>query len=187
MPRLRSQFEAPNPNRNFPELGRDEMDHGHAIYSIARSVSALGLNDWLPTVMHWLGHYDGLETMLEDPCDPAICVRQVLLRHVAQQPAGGSAPRLASEAQALKQAIAEELATLDFVCYRVFLGQRGRHRAYWEPLEQSFLSFRDGRQGDEGLGGWFTEDLQQIVQQVTGFLLAPARPADPPERVTAPP
>ncbi len=162
MPRLRDQLEGPRPDPGCPQLGRDEMDHAHAIYSIARSLASLGLSDWLPTLRQWLGHYDGLETVLEDQYDPAICVRHVLLRHVVDQ---SRRPGSERAAESLKQAIVGDLMKLDFVSFRGYLGQVGQHRVHWEPLEQSWLRFREGRQGDEHVGGWYTERFQPIVRR----------------------
>lgn len=170
MPRLRDQFEAPRPDPCYPHFGRDEMDHAHAIFCIAQSLASLGLSDWLPRLVQWLGHYDGLETMLEDQDDPAICVRQVLLQHVVDRSKIQQAGRRL-DAESLKRAIVQDLMKLDFVSFRAYLGEVGQHRTYWEPLKQSWLRFREGRLSEEHLGGWYTENVQPIVQQVSDFLL----------------
>ncbi len=172
MPRLRAQHEAPRPDPDYPQLGRDEMDHAHAVFSIARSLDQLGLSAWLPTLIQWLGQYDGLETMLEDQYDPAICVRQVMLQHVVQHAMESPRAGDAADASALKRAIVRDLLQLDFVCYCAYFGEPQKPRLIWRPLEPSWLRFREGREGEEQLCGWYSENVQPYLNQLSTFLLS---------------
>ena len=137
----------------------------------SRALTQLGLSSWLPTIVQWLGHYDGLETMLEDQYDPAICVRQVMLRHVVQQ-ASSNAACESHDAMGLKQRIVADLVMLDFVAFCAYWGEPSAPRAVWLPLNQPWLSFRYGREGDDQLCAWYTENAQDYVNQLSAFLLS---------------
>lgn len=169
-PRLRTQHEPLQPNMAYPHFGRDELDHAHAVYSIARSLEQLGLADWLPVIVRWLGHYDGIERWLEDEFDPAIAVRQTLVRHAATQGHADSTLSCA-QAGALKQAIVEDLLELDFVRYRADWGPYPKGRLRWDPLHQSWLSFLTLGEASENLSLWPSEQNSAYRQELAVFLL----------------
>ncbi len=188
-PRLRSQYERHSPERGYPQFGRDEMDRVHAIFVIARALAQLGLNDWLAQVMHWLGNYDGLETMLEDWEDPVIGVRKVLLDHITKQESSVLEPTSdpcemrpgALNSMALKQAIVADCLKLDFVSYCASwdAGVPPRARRVWVPLRQSWMEFRESREGEEHKSVWYSESAQpRQRRQLSDFLLLGTLPTE---------
>ncbi|MCR6480975.1 hypothetical protein NU688_32795 [Variovorax sp. ZS18.2.2] len=145
-PRWRAQMEPLQPDEEAPLYGRDELDHAHAPYVIARALKQLDLSDWLPKLMEWLGHYDGLEAHVEDGNDAAISVRDVLLAFVSKQ-AGkklvGVAPNELGADRAhkiaLKKQVVDAFLKQDFVWYCAVWDTDMRPR--WNPLKQSWMSF----------------------------------------------
>ena len=173
-PDLGAQLRAARPNDYAPHLGRDAMDHAHAVYVIVQSLGQLGLSRRLPTLLQWLGRFDGFEAHLPDECDPAICVRQTLLRHVADLPPadGATAPASAKRAEALWQHVVQDLLDLDFVHYRSYWGPPLEPRVHWHPLSQAWLSFLECGQPEEHLCTWWpVRASAQLLQQHAGFLL----------------
>jgi hypothetical protein len=175
---------------NFPCPERFGTDHVQAPYSIVRSLMQLGLADWTATLLHWLGRFDGLEAHLDecdcDPSrlDPACCVRDVLLSHVARWPELVPGQRLepAQRGQRIT-AITDDLLELEFVGA---VGEWCGQKRFWNPLNEDWLYFvtlgpepdepkleRGGNEAGELLDAWLDPDAAShrrsvFRQQLTG-------------------
>ncbi len=173
-PDLNAQLRVAHPNDGAPHLGRDSMDHTHAVFVIVQSLGELGLSSWSATLLQWLGRFDGFEMHLPDECDPAICVRQTLLRHVAAIPSPEEvAPPFSPERTGvLCRQIVQDLIELDFVSYRSYWGQLLAPRLHWDPLSHSWLTFLECGQPEEDICTWcpvHTND--QLLHSHSAFLL----------------
>ncbi|WP_280190796.1 hypothetical protein [Delftia sp. PS-11] len=170
-PSLRSQHAPVQASQDHPYLGRDPMDRGCAIYTIVESLQQLGLESRAALLLSWLGRFEGLERHLEDDADPVLCVRQMLLQHVIDQPDGAS-----------KTMEWRENTWHDIVCgilRQSFLhacidwskdGLRPRIR--WNPLEQTFLEFLSMGLPDEELSVWTpTEGTPKRARECAQLLL----------------
>ncbi|MDR0480097.1 MAG: hypothetical protein LBH31_09930 [Burkholderiaceae bacterium] len=144
-------MEIPAPFQEIPYCGRYEMDHAHAPYMIVRSLLNLGLADWTVALLHWLGRYDGLEEHLEDGfmpdprLDPACCVRDVLLEHVARWPKLELGECLAlNQRQERIGLIIDDLLKLEFVASAAYWGRPHKPasgRVVWNSLQDDWLWF----------------------------------------------
>jgi hypothetical protein len=125
--------------QEWPHWGRDTMDHAHAVFCIARQLALLDLRDWTPTMVHWLGMYDGLEMHLPPEEDPFAAVLQVLTNFVMFS--HGSTFNALQRNQR-RATIVTVLLDLPFMCWRASWGdQRMNKQRDWKPLEQSWMSF----------------------------------------------
>ncbi len=147
-------------------MGRDALDHGHAVFAIVSHLRTLGLQGWTSRLVQWLARYDGFERYVEeDAHDPLLCVRDLLLRHVMRL---GPAVRIERDADtltgaasdsALQRRIVDDILALDFVHYRAFLGPEPvprRGARHWQPLKQAWLLFIESRQPHESLWVWLS-------------------------------
>jgi hypothetical protein len=105
----------------------------------------LGLADWTAALLNWLERFDGLEAHLDesdcDPArlDPACCVRNVLLTHVAFWPGLKPTERLTpAQRNERLAAIIDDLLELEFI--GTVSEWCGRKR-FWNPLNENWLSF----------------------------------------------
>lgn len=142
------QYLPHHPNPDFPHWGRDQLDHGHAVFAVVAHLRSLKLEGWAPRIVHWLSFYDGIERWVDLGQEPSVCVRDVLACHVMRSGAG-----VPPSKTALKQAITEDLLQLEFLCYRAWWGPgmlADGHARVWRPLAQPWLEFIDSeRPGDE--------------------------------------
>jgi hypothetical protein len=139
-------MEPASPYDEYPFFGRHANDHAHAPYVIVRSLIGLGLADWSATLLGWLGRYDGIEQHLGDDYepdprfDPAVCVRDVLIRHAAIWPSLALGKSLTPDQRRQRiAAITLDLLELEFVGANA--AWYGPRRAIWNPLGQDWLRF----------------------------------------------
>ncbi|WP_126312662.1 hypothetical protein [Delftia acidovorans] len=152
-PSFRSQHMPVRPSQEHPFLGRDPLDHGCAIFTVIESLQQLGLESWTARLLSWLGRFEGLERHLEEDCDPVLCVRQILLRHVADQPRGAGEQK--GLADVTWHSIVHTIVAQPFVqvcCDWSIDGLRPRIR--WDPIEHTFLQFLALGHADEDLSVW---------------------------------
>lgn len=153
--RVASQHEPHQANPGFPHLGRDELDHGHAVFAIAAHLRSLGLEHWTPRLVRWLSFYDGFERWVDPGHEPGMCVRDLLACYVLRLHSPGVQPAnpVSSEPAALQQAIIDDLLKFDFLRYSAHWGGNlfpDAHSLVWVPLRQTWLSFLESaRTGDE--------------------------------------
>jgi hypothetical protein len=137
------------PSQEHPFLGRDPLDHGCAIFTVIESLQQLGWESWTARLLSWLGRFEGLEGHMEEDCDPVLSVRQILLRHVADQ------PRCEVAQKGLADATWHTIVAQPFVhmcCDWSIDGLRPRIR--WNPIEHSFLQFLALGNANEDLAVW---------------------------------
>ncbi|MXN30191.1 hypothetical protein [Delftia sp. CH05] len=152
-PSFRSQHMPVRPSQEHPFLGRDPLDHGCAIFTVIESLQQLGLEGRTARLLSWLGRFEGLERHLEEDSDPVLSVRQILLRHVADQPRCEVAQK--GLADATWQSIVHTIVAQPFVhvcCDWSMDGLRPRIR--WDPSEHTFLQFVGLGQAQEDLAVW---------------------------------
>lgn len=152
-PSFRSQHMPVRPSQEHPFLGRDPLDHGCAIFTVIESLQQLGLEGRTARLLSWLGRFEGLERHLEDDSDPVLSVRQILLRHVADQPRSEVAQQ--GLADATWHSIVHTIVAQPFVqvcCDWSMDGLRPRIR--WDPIEHSFLQFLALGHAGEELSVW---------------------------------
>ena len=90
---------------------------------------------------------------MEEDCDPVLCVRQILLRHVADQPRGAGDQK--GVADVTWHSIVHTIVAQPFVqvcCDWSIDGLRPRIR--WEPIEHTFLQFLALGYAEENLTVW---------------------------------
>lgn len=148
-PSFRSQHMPVRPSQEHPFLGRDPLDHGCAIFTVIEFLQQLGLESWTARLLSWLGRFEGLERHLEEDCDPVLCVRQILLRHVADQPRG------AGDQKGVADVTWHTIVAQPFVqvcCDWSIDGLRPRIR--WDPIEHTFLQFLALGHAEEDLSVW---------------------------------
>lgn len=137
-----------------PDFGRDKLDHAHAVFVITESLRVLGLTAWTATLLHFLGRFDGIEMHIDEESDPLLCVRQVLLSHVADSGracSGVVEKGLAQHSKSLMQRIVTELMQQDFLHHRSYWSaQPPRPRLQFDSLQHSWLEFITlGQPGEE--------------------------------------
>lgn len=116
------------------------MDRGCAIFTIVESLQQLGLESHAAALLSWLGRFEGMEGHLEDDADPILCVRQALLQHVVDQPAGRR--RTQDQLDATWHDIVCTLMRQPFLHACVDWSTDGlRSRILWNPMEQKFMEF----------------------------------------------
>lgn len=149
LPSLRSQHAPVRPSHEPPYLGRDPMDRGCAIFTIVESLQQLGLESRAATLLSWLGRFEGMERHLEEEADPVLCVRQALLQHVVDQPAGRR--RTQDQLDSTWHNIVCTLMRQPFLHACVDWSTDGlRTRVLWNPMEQKFMEFLGvGMPGEE--------------------------------------
>lgn len=163
-PRWQAQHCAHQASADWPFLGRDALDHGHAVFAIVGHLGTLGLQAWTSRLLQWLARYDGFERYVEeDAHDPLLCVRDLLLGYVIGQgralAAGADAGVGEAASARLRQCIVGDILQLDFVRYRAFWGPEPvprRGARHWQPLKQTWLSFIESRQAGESLWVWLS-------------------------------
>lgn len=116
-----------------------------------------GLRHWLPVLLQWLTHYDGLELMVDDEHDGPYASVIGLLRNLSRD-----------GAQPSDVAFARRLATLPFLEYRVRRTLRaesfdGATAELWHPEAATSLS--QWRLGFD-VGAWHSS-IPQIPSTVT--------------------
>ena len=175
------------PYDDYPYYGRYEDDHANAPYVIVRSLTQLGLSDWTATLLGWLGRYDGLEQHLGDDFepdpqfDPAVCVRDVLFKHVALWPSPAAGQLLTSGQRRERiVAIIDDLLKLEFVgASALWCGHPG---SAWNPLTEDWLRFielgpnldelRQMQEGEGLLDVWINPDgVEQNKAAIRRLLL----------------
>lgn len=167
LPRLQAQLSAHQANPEWPHFGRDALDHGHAVFTIADHLRILGLQAWTNRLLKWLAHYDGFERYVEeDAHDPVLCVRDLLMRHVIGQGQKGPGPvgREHADAQQAwqqecKHLIVNDILRQEFLRYRAFWGANPMPQPisrHWQPMEQSWLSFIENHRPGELLWVWLS-------------------------------
>jgi hypothetical protein len=129
---VESQVHLHRPNREFPHYGRDAADRHHAVFDIVAHLAALGLSDWAPRLMQWLGQYDGLEVYADDEEDPHLCVCQVLANHRKRLGLAGSEPAVVTRVKVI-----EDLLALNFVLEQA-LGGGGVASLRYDPQGKAF-------------------------------------------------
>ena len=158
--RLSSQLEPHVANPEWPNWGRDALDHGHAIFAIAAHLRTLGLEHWFARLTKWLSNYDGFEHYVEDGHDPCVSVRDLLASYVTRwrmlqlSPPVVERPSVPCE---LLSCVINDILKLDFLYYRAYWGKGLYHdedaRA-WNPLKQSWMSFVESGRPNETLFSW---------------------------------
>lgn len=108
---------------------RDLSDPAHAVYTIARYLDALDLNEWSGVLTVWLGQYDGLDQYMFEEEWPVVMVRELLASYIAN-------PRKLDAREFVK-----DLAALPFLHYRARM-ENGEGK--WEPLLQPFVEYAQG-------------------------------------------
>jgi hypothetical protein len=132
------------PYDDYPFYGRYSSDHAHAPFVIVNSLIQLGLSEWSGTLLHWLGHYDGLEEHLSSDgnypdyrLDPVLSVRDVLIKHAGSC---SSSQRLSTAQQRERiESIVDDLLKLEFVNTHACWGTN--HPDVWRPLTDHWLAF----------------------------------------------
>ena len=66
-----------------PNWGRFAEDRSHAVFCIVECLNRVGLTEWVPQFIKWLGKYDGLEMYADDEDDPQLCVRKIVRKNLA--------------------------------------------------------------------------------------------------------
>ena len=159
----------------WPHWGRDTMDHGHAIFCIARQLSLLDLRDWTPTIVHWLGMYDGLEMHLPPEDDPFGAVLKVLVDFVVNV---RNVSTTTLQRTQRKAAIVNDLLDQQFIFWRAnWSDRRTKIPREWHPLKQSWMAFIESGETAEEL--WFhkTESWPNpCLHDLQRFLLTPPCP-----------
>ena len=152
-PSFRSQHMPVRPSQEHPFLGRDPLDHGCAIFTVIESLQQLGLEGRTARLLSWLGRFEGLERHLEEDSDPVLSVRQILLRHVADQPRGEVVQQ--GLADATWHSIVHTIVAQPFVHVCCDWSMDGlRPRICWDPIEHSFLQFLALGHAGEELSVW---------------------------------
>ena len=154
---LKAQMHHPRRiNAGWPHWGRDEMDHGHAIFAVAAYLRALGLHRQVERFIQWLGHYDGFERYVNEGQDPCMCVRDVLAGYAN----GCKAAKASGANEELLHKIVQDIARLDFLRYRAFWSTGALcdgHARLWNPLKQTWLSFIEYHLPGEEIWVWQSE------------------------------
>ncbi|WP_211336848.1 hypothetical protein [Corticibacter populi] len=169
-PSLTQQFE-PLTNAEPGSGQRDRLDQAHAIFVIVESLRSLGLAAWSPTLLTWLGRFDGLNQYLREDAHPLLCVRQVLLCHVADL-GKGLVVKGPLATELLRQQIIDDLVEQDFVHHRCYWSARPpRPRLEFNPLEQTWLEFVALGQVAEDLCVWRPERGNPLLAERSRVLL----------------
>lgn len=167
LPQWQGQHRAHEASEDWPYLGRDALDHGHAIFAIAEHLRSLGLQTWTERLVQWLARYDGFECYVEeDAHDPILSVRDLIMQCVLRQ-GSERAEAIAPSSDAgrehrlvaLKHSIVDGILALDFLRYRAFWGPDPvprRNSRHWQPLKQSWLAFIESRRAGELLWVWLS-------------------------------
>ena len=146
-PRLSGQVNGHQPNPEWPNWGRDALDHGHAIFAIAAHLRTLGLSSWFERLSAWLARYDGFEKYVDEGCDPFICVRDALAG-VVLQIKGGRGQR---KRTAVLKEVVEVILAQEFLRYVAYWGRglvHDRDARVWNPLAEPWMEFLE--QGADG-------------------------------------
>ncbi len=159
-PSLDAQTKPSAINSGWPNFGRDETDHGCAIYAIAAYLEALGLKHLTSNFLLWLANYEGLEQQLEAELDPVKNVRDVLLSYVI---AGRRCvPGNPDAEKTLVQEIARDISRRDFMYYKAFWGDDPMMptggKKLWNPAHQSWLSFVSHYREGQELWLWMSDE-----------------------------
>lgn len=171
-----SQNERWKPNTEWPHWGRDVLDHGHAIFNIAKQLDLLGLRAWTPIIVQWMGSYDGFEMHLLPELDPLNAVLTVLTEFAVN--ADKRVPASDVQRYQRKTEIASEFIGLPFIAYRAHWYNRPRKICRgWEPLQQTWMRFiESGEEADELWVSPTNHSPRPDLQTLQQFLLAPSKP-----------
>lgn len=177
-------MEPPAPLKDYPRFGREPLDHAHAPYVIVLLLQRIEVPEWAPTLLAWLGRYDGLEEHLHHEDDPACCTRDVLMQHAMQCPATASASPLSPEQKHARiELVVQDLLQLSFVRAAAYWGQLMGERTTWHPLAQPWMSFleivpstEERGDRDEGLHVWTRESADAAQLKATRALLMSGSP-----------
>ncbi len=131
---------------DFPHLGRDLMDRQQAIFTITESLICLGHEGRTSALLRWLGRFDGLEMHLEEDEDPVLCVRQLLLQHVGNQPTNTK--------HRTWEWLISSILRLHFVQTHSCWGTETKSRIKWDPLAQTWMEFLEEGMEGETLSTW---------------------------------
>lgn len=150
------------------------MDRGCAIFTIVESLQQLGLEGQAVPLLSWLGRFEGMERHLEEEADPVLCVRQALLQHVVDQPAGRRRTR--EQLDGIWHNIVCTLMGQPFLHVCIDWSPDGlRSRILWNPLEQKFLEFLTMGLPDEELSVWTPTSGPNRARQCAKLLLQQAQ------------
>ena len=177
-------MEPPSPVKEYPRFGREPLDHAHAPYAIVLLLQRIDVPEWTPTLLAWLGRYDGLEEHLHEEDDPACCTRDVLMRHALHWAGSAQAGVLSAEHKHARiERIVQDLLQLTFVRATAYWGQLMGERLTWRPLAQPWMSFLDvvpscdeRGDGDEGLYVWTREPADAAQMRAIHALLMSGSP-----------
>ncbi|WP_198972031.1 hypothetical protein [Xylophilus sp. ASV27] len=144
-PSLFSQHLPVRPSEDAPYFGRDPMDRTCAIFTIVEALQQLDLGRHAVRLLLWLGRFEGLEKHLEEEHDPVLCVRQILLQHVADRPLGVPGD------EKTWHSIVRAIMGQQFIhTCSDWSGPDLRPRVRWNPQRQSFLEFlAEGLPGED--------------------------------------
>ena len=153
-PCLEAQMNPLATNSGWPNYGRDDTDHGCAIFTVAAYLEVLGLKNWTNNFLLWLAHYEGFERHIEETNDPVMQVRDVLVKYVIAGKRCSAENK--AECESLLQDIARSILERDFMYYKAFWGDDPMFptggKKFWNPAQQSWLSFLEHRPPDEDGG-----------------------------------
>jgi hypothetical protein len=177
-------MEPPSLEQEYPRFGREPLDHAHAPYAIVLLLQRICVPEWAPTLLAWLGRYDGLEEHLQQEEDPACCTRDVLMQHAMQCSAAGSTDVLSPEQKHARiELVVQDLLQLSFVRATAYWGRLMGERTTWQPLAQPWMSFLDivpstEERGDrdEGLYVWTRDAADATQLKATRALLMAGSP-----------
>lgn len=155
-PSLFSQHLPVRPSEEPPYLGRDPMDRTCAIFTILEALLQLGLGAKAVRLLRWLGRFEGLEKHLEEDLDPVLCIRQIVLQHVAERPL--CAPATEDARERTWRSIVDAILAQHFIhTCSDWSGPDLRPRVLWNPLNQPFLEFLDEGRPGEDMATWSPE------------------------------
>jgi hypothetical protein len=143
----RDQVNASGPPEPVPPesalslVGRSPDDAMHSVFDVIQLLWVLKLQDWIPRLMTFLRHYDGLEYAFS-PWDiqPMVLCRQALYAQLLHLNGDGVDPHK------VKVEVTNVLAEAIFAAYGASFRLRTlRHDLerviVWHPLQQSWLDF----------------------------------------------
>lgn len=155
-----------------PNWGRFAEDRSHAVFCIVECLNRVGLTEWVPQFIKWLGKYDGLEMYADDEDDPQLCVRKIVRKNLAHFLKSTSI----ITAAVIKEKIVDEVLQQKFLFYRAHWGISripDCTSRIWKPLEQSWFSFIQLGTVKQDLHVWFSEkNPQPSLEEHRKYLLS---------------
>lgn len=116
--------------------------HSKYLRQITALLTLCGLRHWRDVLLQWIGHYVGLEGVVDDDSEGPQAAVIRLLRDINT-----------SNLHPTDREFSDYLSELAFTHYRVRRVKNGfmfRMRELWEPLQQSLSDFRTGHV----IGAW---------------------------------